>query len=424
MPTWITRWKYEISDTPSAEGIWALKNGGYLVRARVTDTKTKKRPDVMRSLPNAKLHEAKRIRAELMGEGRVASQRPTSSPTPFATFAASAFRKKVESGELGSAKTRERWAGTLKHLLAELGTDDVREIDTARLEEMRAKFAKSINDKTFSPRTVNGWLSILRTIMKRAKRELKLASNPALDIDFFSTKAHRTFTREKPNALTIETARLFLETMRRKYPQHYGMTLLGFITGLRPSSLRPLRRSGPTSDVLWDEGRILVRRSNSLSQEIMESTKTGKDNDLTLPAAVIVALRWHVDLLTDPPLHPKWKKPPLWWRKEMAASDLLFPARHGGLRSRSTLDKPFKDVGDAIGLAFRLTPKGMRRTFKDLARLAGVTKEASMAVSGHQTEAMHEHYQTVASEEMRTELGKISTLIAPDFQGGAKGGGE
>lgn len=37
------------------------------------------------------------------------------------------------------------------------------------------------------------------------------------------------------------------------------MTFLGFATGLRPSSLRPLRRTGPTPDVLWDQGVFGVR---------------------------------------------------------------------------------------------------------------------------------------------------------------------
>ncbi|MGH7271286.1 MAG: hypothetical protein ACREJ3_12735 [Polyangiaceae bacterium] len=47
-----------------------------------------------------------------------------------------------------------------------------------------------------------------------------------------------------------------------EYPQHYAMTFLGFATGLRPSSLRPLRRRGTEADVLWDEAALFVRRSH------------------------------------------------------------------------------------------------------------------------------------------------------------------
>ena len=34
--------------------------------------------------------------------------------------------------------------------------------------------------------------------------------------------------------------------MLEQYPQHYAMTLLGMATGLRPSSMRPIRRGGKT----------------------------------------------------------------------------------------------------------------------------------------------------------------------------------
>jgi hypothetical protein len=38
------------------------------------------------------------------------------------------------------------------------------------------------------------------------------------------------------------------------------MALVGFVTGLRPSTLRPLRRRGSEADVLWNKARLLVRR--------------------------------------------------------------------------------------------------------------------------------------------------------------------
>jgi hypothetical protein len=57
------------------------------------------------------------------------------------------------------------------------------------------------------------------------------------------------------------------------------MVYLGFVTGARPSTLSPLRRSGPERDVLWEEGVILLRRSNALGKEIMDAdqTKTALD---------------------------------------------------------------------------------------------------------------------------------------------------
>lgn len=68
----------------------------------------------------------------------------------------------------------------------------------------------------------------------------------------------------------------FLAEMRIRYPDHDAFVFLGFTTGLRPSSLRPLRRSGPNADIKWEDGKLLVRRSNTRGNEVMESTKTGR----------------------------------------------------------------------------------------------------------------------------------------------------
>ena len=61
------------------------------------------------------------------------------------------------------------------------------------------------------------------------------------------------------------------------------MTYVGLITGLRPSSLRPVRRRGPEPDVLWDKNRLLVRRSHSLGDEVMRTTKQKRRYAIDLP---------------------------------------------------------------------------------------------------------------------------------------------
>lgn len=106
------------------------------------------------------------------------------------------------------------------------------------------------------------------------------------------------------------------------------MTMLGFLTGLRPSTLRLLRRRGPHADVLWQGGHLLVRRLQTHGDEVMESTKTGKDQRIALPGEVLEILRQHVEQLQG----------------AAAESDLLSPSTKGGFRSRSCLDKPFAKV--------------------------------------------------------------------------------
>ena len=66
------------------------------------------------------------------------------------------------------------------------------------------------------------------------------------------------------------------------------------------------------ADVLWDQGRLLVRRSQTLGDEVMNTTKQGKRYSITVPQELIAVLEWHVRTqLTTP---------------EQEDSDLLFPS--------------------------------------------------------------------------------------------------
>jgi integrase len=318
------------------------------------------------------------------------------------------------------------------------------------------------------PRTANGWLSILRVILTTAVNDHNLERDPTMHVRDFGTEEHPTYTDEDPNSLaTPELTQAFLAAFRKRYPHYYAMVLLGFLTGLRASSLRPLRRRGPSADVLWSEATILVRRSNALGAEIMNTTKTGKTYRLGMPVAVMDALRAHVAALEAGWLHETiearvirtltetgplassplaaslgvskpvlaqtllalkrdgiieqaWKGQP--WSptgKErpnpLAESELLFPTtlRTGevGMVARSALDKPFRIVSESMGLPFLLTPRGMRRTFGDLARGAGVSKDLRKAIRGHATDEMDDLYQRIQPAEMAAAVGAIASAL-------------
>jgi hypothetical protein len=171
----------------------------------------------------------------------------------------------------------------------------------------------------------------------------------------------------------------------------------------------PLRRRGPKSDVRWDEGLLLVRRSQTLGDEVMERTETGRNQRLALPKQLKDTLRWHVEFLSA---------------GQMRDSELLFPSETGGFRARSCLDKPFRVVGRALGIGKHLTPRAMRRTFQDLARVAEVNDVVTRAISGHATEEMQQLYSTVSVEEMRAGPAKIVSLAgfrgAPTAEAGIR----
>ncbi len=119
---------------------------------------------------------------------------------------------------------------------------------------------------------------------------------------------------------------------------------------------RPLRRQGSTPDILWNDGVLLVRRSETRG-EVMETTKTGRRVRIPLPAELMEILQWHVDTLSDGP---------------MRESELLFPSMSGGYRARSYLDKPIGEITKAAEIKKAPAPRFMGRTFQDLGRAANV----------------------------------------------------
>lgn len=407
---WVKRWRCEMAAKPTRRGIWRLKGGGFFVRARATDPRTGKEHQLTQTLRGERIRmsEALAVQAQLRKLARDRIDGRIRSRTLWSAYAASLFESKVAEAKIKSAASRRHWADTLSMLVPAFGMLYVDELRYADLVTWRDQVGRWIRDGmpsrrkrdagknkivNLSPVTANGWISILKSICSAMKKHFELDKDPAADLEYFVTP--RTFTREQPNALTGELARVFLATMKERHPQHYAMVFLGFVTGARPSTLRPLRREGPESDVLWDEQLILLRRSNSLGDEIMDETKTSLDQEIPLPPSALRVLREHVAALPEGP---------------MRDSLYLFPSMTGGMRARTVLVKPFRDVLKTLGWTLRITPKGMRRTFNDLARAAEVHDVVTRAISGHQTSRMQRHYSTAQREEMRNAVSKVISL--------------
>lgn len=407
---WVMRWRSWIAPKPSKPGVWRRKEGGFLVRGRAMDPRTGRMHEVRMTLVDV---DAAGAYARLQDELRKARAGTTESAAPkirFSDYAVSLLERKVQAGEIKSAQTRELWGCVLRrHLLPAFGAFFVDQIRRADVEAWRGGVAAAIQGGAISPHTANDRLAVLRVIVNAAVAELELERNPVMGVRSFDTTDHPTYTEEEPNSLTPEEMPRFLAALRARHPQHFAFVALGFATGLRPSSLRPLRRKGATPDVLWDEGAILVRRSHTRRREVMETTKTRIRQRIALPQEMMDILRWHADGLPDGP---------------MRESDLLFPSAKGGYRATTCLVKPFRDVAKTLGLAKRITPRAMRRTFQDLARAAEVKDVVTRAISGHATEDMQRHYSTVHAEEIRQGLARVLSLARfKEALGSAPGSG-
>ena len=406
--TWTRRWKNWVKPT-RVPNVWQIKGGGHLVRARITDPTTGRMTEIKRVLPKADeatafkwlADERKRVQA-----GVLQVQRPS---VHFADYAVSLFEKKMApGGKLRSGAGRTRWRCTLEHLIGGTQGEKARKrvpgfgemfvdkVHVTHVEAWRSGIAELIAAGDYAPTTANGWLSILRVILKAAKHELRLSGIATDGVEGFDTSEHIVYSEEDPNALPTERVGEFLHLLRQLYPQHYAMTYLGIITGLRPSSLRPLRRSGAECDVVWDRKRILVRRSE-VRGGIMNTTKQKKRYAIDVPDEVIEVLRWHAETqLTTP---------------EQQESELLFPSTNGTFRSATVLNKPFEDVAERMHLGYAFTQRGMRRTFNDLARRAKIESIVTRSISGHLTEQMQHHYSTVDPAEQRDCIAKVIELF-------------
>jgi len=273
----------------------------------------------------------------------------------------------------------------------------VDQIRPSHVEAWRVGVGRLIQAGHYSPNTANSWFAVLRGVLRGAKRDFDLAGVASDGVKDFDTSTHATYTEEEPNSLAAHQVPAFLQKLKEDFPQHYAMAYLGFATGLRPSSLRPLRRRGETPDIQWEAKRLLVRRSQTLGKKVRNTTKQGVRYTIDLPEDVIQVLRWHVEtqLETD----------------AQRESELLFPSLEGGFRAGTVLTKPFEAVSEQMELGYALTPRGMRRTYNDLARAAQVEDIVTRSISGHATERMQHHYSTVRGDEQRRSTAKVIDLM-------------
>jgi integrase len=408
---WVRKWNSWVNPRPALPGVYQRKEGGFLVRGRAIDPKTASMRQVVRNLPDLTEPEQARLwlKTELDSIRKGASRPTTREPERFATYAASLLRSKIEKRQICSSKTEEKWLITLRHLfglkdddgaidvgIEGLGDIFVDKLTRTDIEAWRDSWEPRINVGEYAPTTVNDWLAVLRVITKKMKADYDLAVDPCADVEDVSAKGHRTYTFEQPNSLSVSELSAFFEIAWERYPQHFAVILLGSVTGLRPSSLYALRRSGDNADVKWDQGLLLIRRSRGIKGRVMEMTKTNHDQVIKIPDFVVSVLRWHVDkqLIT----------------RDMERSELLFPSEVGTFRRNSTLAKPFKAMTEALGLSKQISPKAMRRSFQDAMREAEVANVVVRSISGHLTEQMQQRYSTARGHEQESAIARIIDL--------------
>ncbi len=399
---WKKRWGMMLART-SLPGVYKKQTGGHYVRSRVVDPRSGVMKTVEKSLPNEP--DPKQAFAWLQAQRRriqVAGTPATRLKPRFASYAASVLEKKIATGEIKSAASREKWSYALEHLIsgtkggAGFGEFYIDKIRHADVDEWRTRIGTLVTSGVYTPNYCNDWLAIMRVVMKAAVAEFELPRNPMDGIKNFDKALHRTYTREEPNSFVTPEVQRFMAWARQRFPQHFAYVLVALTLGQRECTLRPLRRSGPTPDFLPEDGLLLIRRSHTRGEEILDMTKTKRDQDIKLPPSLVRVIQWHIDtqFTTD----------------KMRASELLFPGEDGRLRGPRDLRRFFEAAKAELKLTKTVTGRALRRTFQDLSREAEVDAVVTRAISGHATDAMRVHYSTAHDDEVQAGIAKVINL--------------
>lgn len=407
---WITRWRTEISSKPTRPGIWKRRDGGYLARVQVRCPKTGKMRDLKATCPDvgAALAWQSQARKEVLSAVQTDTQTGASGApqktarTRFGDYSVCWLEGRIMRGELRSEATKQVYGHVLRcHLIPTFGDLYLNAIAVGDVKTYREGLARAVTASDISPRTANHRVALLREILRAAVEDGHIvvdryAPNTILSPSLYKkhdTSTKRTYTREQPNSLTAEEIATVLDGFQRHFPNYYALFIVGLSYALRPSSLRPLRWRGENADVLWQEKRLLIRRSHSRGQVVMNRTKTGEDLDLPIPDALLTLLRSHVATYCQ-------------------NTDLLFPGRSGRLMNSQTILTTFQRLFTRLRTegkwgSKRITPRAMRRSFYNLVDRLGAGDTLARSISGHRDPKMRDLYSTPMATDQAQLIGAM-----------------
>jgi integrase len=370
-----------------------IEPGRYRVRAKIIDPRSGKPKEVDKLIEAASAKEAAAQRSALIEEVQEAA-------VPGQRMRVGDYARlwlDTKTPTLDQA-TAERYAESLEqHVLPEIGNlflDALRPADIQAWVNGKLKERHGKGKKHYAADTVRGWFRVLRTMVRDAVSQLDLPRDPTARVTFPDAASAITPEAEDANALSPEELAVFLAAMRSKYPQHYALAATLAFTGLRFCHASALR----WEDLDEAEAVIHIHRKNIRGRVGPVSRKKRAPKELPLVAELAAILKEHRQtLLRDqaPGFDSGW----------------MFPSRIGELRAPSTMAKAWEECLEAAGVAKRFTPHGLRRTFNDLNRRAGVDAIVTRAMTGHVTERMREHYSSVGLDEKRKAVADVVRLV-------------
>lgn len=351
----------------------------FRVRRKVVDPETGRRTEVDRIVKGVTAKQAADKLAELVAEARASNV----DRMRVSDFARSWLESKSATVSRGTAN---KYADALEqHIVPGLGRiycDALKPFDVQ-------EWVNKCLAKGYSVRTVQSWYGCLRTMMIDAQYQLDLPRNPVARVTFPEPAEF-----EGQNAINEEQLERLLEVFRAEEPDHYGLVAVLAYTGLRFTHASALR----WEDVDFQTGILEVKRSQLHGVIGPVSRKKRAPRKIPLSPELEEVLKWQRRYLMQK-------------QARGLAEGWMFPTIRGTLRSSACLTKPWRHCCQEAGIESHFTPHGLRRTFNDLARRAGVDPIVTKALTGHVTERMREHYSSVRLDEKKQALANVVSLI-------------
>ena len=245
-----------------------------------------------------------------------------------------------------------------------------READSIRPEEIDAY----VSEHAKAPATQNRLLALFSMIYREAKKNKKVSSNPAREVEL----------REVDNAriryITDAEEKKLTEITEHLFPHHVDSFKIAIHTGMRLSEQFTLE---------WPQV-ALQRKMIHLPR-----TKNGRDRHIPLNSTALDAfrrIRARVPADTVPVF--------LTMRKEKATG------RKARIKSPRTW---FEDVVEATGLS-DVTWHTLRHTFISRLVMAGVDLRTVMDLAGHKSMAMTLRYSHLAPEHRASAVERIAAV--------------
>ncbi len=373
-------------------GIFKTPNG-YRVRVRAMDPRTGTLKEGNREHENIDLREALLRQAQMRDE--ITSSGVAAQRLRVGEFAKHWIESKGPSVDKGTA---DRYAAALEdHVLPALGLFFYDQLTTLDVQ----KWVNASRRKGYRAETIRGWFRVLRTMTRDAMGPLDLPRDPTLRITFPEDE------ERDDNALKPELLGIFLQNMERLSPQHYALVAVLAFTGLRFCHASALR----WEDMDADNGVLRVVRKNIRGRLGPVSRKKRAPREYPLHPQLADILREHRRRLLKE-------------QSSGVGSGWMFPSETGGLRTPGGLWKAWKACVEATKIGERFTIHGLRRTFNDLTRRAGVDGVVIKNLTGHVTEKMRTHYSTVGLDEKLAAVSSVHRLVSTASRRGGDGGGD